>query len=118
MPRASRSGWPQRAFRPKRLAHGFVGFDVRATEQIDAVGDCRKNAVEGLLDRLGLTWQIEDQCTSAGHADLARKNRGRHVLEAHLTHLLSESREDAMRDSERRLRCDVARRRPRSASGE
>src|SRR5215469_8366523 len=104
MPRTSGGRWPQRAFRPKRLAHAFVGFDVRTAEQIDAIGHCGKNAVERLLDRLGLAGQIEDQSLPARHADLPRKNRGRYVLQAHLTHLLAESRQNSMRDDERRLR--------------
>src|SRR5439155_26762838 len=48
---------PQRALRPKRLAHGFVRLDVGPADQVDAVGHGRKYAVERFLDRLRLARQ-------------------------------------------------------------
>ncbi len=39
----------------------FVCFDVRAANEVDAVGDCREDSVEAFGDGFGFTGQVEDQ---------------------------------------------------------
>src|SRR5947199_1458747 len=80
-----------RRFRPEHLAHLVARLHVRPADEIEAIRHRRKNAVERFLDRLGLTGQVEDQRAAADDADLPRQNRGRHVPQAHLAHLLAES---------------------------
>src|SRR6266581_3150115 len=104
-----------RRFRPEHLAYLDVRFHIWPADEIEAVRHRGKNAVERFLDRLGLTGKIEDQRTTADDADLPRQNRGRHVPQAHLAHLLAESRQQLVRDRERRLGRDVARRRAGAA---
>src|SRR5215470_5216663 len=128
---ASRDGWGQGTpaaqhsalgahgtLRTKRLADRLVRFDVRAADEIDAIGDGGEDAVQRFLDRLGLSRQIENQCAPSNHADLTRENRGRYIFEADLAHLLAEAREHLVRDGERRFGRHVARRRTGAAGGE
>ena len=87
-------------------------------DQVDAIGNRRKHAVERFLDRLGLTGKIEDQRVAAHDADLPRQDRRGHVLQAHLPHLLAEAGQHLVRDGERGLGRDVARCRTRAAGRE
>src|SRR5438093_12349255 len=99
-----------RRFRPEHLAYLGVRFHIRPADEIEAVRHRGKHAVERFLDRLGLPWKVEDQRATADDAYLPRKNGGRHVPQAHLAHLLAESRQQLVRHRERRLGRDVARR--------
>src|SRR5688500_16045312 len=99
----------------------LAGFEVRAANQVDAVGHRREDAghhglalgrlqaLERLADRLRLPRQVEDERRLADPRDLAREDRGRHELEADAPHLLTEARHLAVADRERRLGCHVAR---------
>src|SRR5690606_11893715 len=71
-----------RRFGTERLDHRVVRFDVRAADEIDAIGHRREDAVDEQIavgiagafqrfaDCLGLARQIEDQRILAHHADL------------------------------------------------
>src|SRR5437763_3646236 len=98
--------WTLRGLRPERFADRLVGLDVRTADEIEAVRDRGENAVEGFLDRLRLTRQIQDERAAADHADLPREDRGWHVLETHLPHLFAESREELVRHRKRGFRRD------------
>src|SRR5690242_8291470 len=84
--------------------HDLVArFEVGPADQVDAVGHGGEDALhealalgilqalERLLDRLGLARQVEDEAFRADHRDLSREDRGRHELEADAPHLLAEA---------------------------
>src|SRR5207302_9789121 len=92
-----------RRLRAERLADFRASFDVRTADEVETIGHCGEHAVERLLDRLGLTRKIEDQRATADDAELSREDCRGHVLEAHLAHLLAESRQNLVGDGERCL---------------
>src|SRR5690242_7538451 len=56
---------PDRRLRPEHLAYVVVRLDVRAADQVEAIGHRGKDAVECFLDRLRLSGKIENQRASA-----------------------------------------------------
>ena len=81
------------ALRPESLDDRFIRFNVGAADQVDAVGNGRKNAVDRgvpflvlkafkrFRNGLGLSGKIENQRSVvrrfAQHPNLTRENRGR-----------------------------------------
>src|SRR5665647_3552121 len=86
--------------------------------QIETVRDRREHSVETDIDRRRTPRQIDDQAMSAGAGDLARENRGRHLLQADPAHQLAEALELPRDHHPRSLRRQVARRRPGAAGGQ
>src|SRR5688572_24491424 len=76
----------ERGLRTEGLHHRLVGLDVRAADQVDAIRHGGENAVEGLLDRLWLPRQVDDQAAFADHRELPREDRRGHELQAHGAH--------------------------------
>jgi hypothetical protein len=69
------------------------------------------------LIALGWPGRLRISVFPAHHADLARQDRGRHVLQADLAHLLAEARQHLVRHRQRGFRRHVARRRAGAAGG-
>ena len=92
-----------------------MGLDIRAADQVDAIGHRGKHAIQRLFDRFRLAGQIQNQRLLSDDADLARQDCSRHVLEADLAHLLAEPGHDLIGDGEGRFRRHIARRRPGAA---
>src|SRR5882762_3792250 len=115
---------------PEGLHHVFAGFNVRAADKVDAVGDGGEDAADDLLavlvfqaferfaDRFGLAGQVDDEGALAHHRDLPRENRGGNELEADPAHLLAEPRQGLVGYGERGLGRDVSRSGPGAAGGQ
>ena len=111
----------------------FICFNVGAADQIDAVGNGCKNAVDGSVavpvlqaferfrNGFGLPGEIENQRGMvrrfAQHPDLTRKNRGRNKVSGNGAHLFAEARHLARRNRKRRLGRHVAAGRCRRSLG-
>ena len=78
-----------RRFWPKSRNFRWVCFDIGPADQINAIGYGGKNAIQGFLDRLGLSRQIQNQTLASRHPHLAGKDCGRHIFQTDSAHLLT-----------------------------
>src|ERR1700744_2760525 len=75
---------------PKRLHEFWIRFDIRRPDEIETIWPRRHDRVQANFDRRGLSREIDDETWPAMRRELARQDRGRHLLQAHLAHELAE----------------------------
>lgn len=95
-----------------------IGLQVRAADQVDAVGDRGEDRVQAFTDRLGLTRQIHDQATAANAGRLTREDGRGHFFQRGLAHQFAEARHQLFADRFRRLGGDIASGGARAARGD
>src|SRR5438477_8472937 len=95
-----------RRSRTKHFAYVLIRLDVRSSDEIDAIGNRRKDAIERFLDRLRLSGKIDDQRPATDDSHLPRQDGSRNVFKADLPHVLAEAGQDLVRDSKRCLGSD------------
>lgn len=89
-------------FGAKGLDNCLVGFEIRASDQVNAIRHGGKDRVEALPDRRRFSRKIDDQAGAANAGRLPGENSCRHILQADLPHEFSETRHHFLTD---RLRC-------------
>ena len=97
-----------------------MGFEVRATYQINAVRHRCKNAMDDALsctvfqtfqrfgNRFGLAGLVDDQALTAYHCHLPGQDRSGHKFQTDLAHLLAKAWHFFVGNGPRGFGCDVA----------